>query len=71
MAIKTFNLDEEVYKQFSTHCKKNGISMSKRVENFLREEVNKINSKSIPKKIVENKTDNVKQGTNHTFSKYC
>jgi len=36
MAIKTFNVDQEVYKIFSTHCKNNGINMSKQVELFMR-----------------------------------
>jgi len=36
MAIKTFNVDEDVYKQFSGFCKDNGISMSKQVEFFMR-----------------------------------
>jgi len=29
MALKTFNIDGETYKEFSKHCKKNGISMRK------------------------------------------
>lgn len=71
MVIKTFNVDEEVYKQFSEHCKKHGISMSKRVENFLKEEVSKINNKvkkNVDKSVVETKS--ISPG-NHTFSKYC
>lgn len=71
MVIKTFNVDEEVYKQFSEHCKKNGISMSKRVENFLKEEVSKINNKvkkNVDKNVVETKP--ISPG-HHTFSKYC
>lgn len=44
MAIKTFNLDEILYKEFSKHCRKNGISMSKKIENFIREEMERINS---------------------------
>lgn len=72
MVIKTFNVDGEVYKQFSTHCKKNGISMSKRVENFLKEEVSKINSKVV-KKNMDKPTAEVKtiSPAHHTFSKYC
>jgi antitoxin component of RelBE/YafQ-DinJ toxin-antitoxin module len=35
MALKTFNLNEEVYKKFSEFCKENGISMSKQVEIFI------------------------------------
>lgn len=84
MVIKTFNIDEDVYKQFSTHCKKNGVSMSKRVENFIRDEVAKINAfvkMNNEKKIVSEKVKpivnkaEVAEGNGHsvkhTFSKYC
>ncbi len=70
MGIKTFNIDEETYKQFSTYCKKNGISMSKRVEHFIKEEVSKIKDKvhSVKKQIIERKDVPVEK---HTFSRYC
>jgi negative regulator of replication initiation len=82
MVIKTFNIDEEVYKQFSTHCKKNGVSMSKRVENFLREEMNKINAfvKAQNEKKAKIEAANLAKtqvttthttNSHHTFSKYC
>ncbi|MFH1425790.1 MAG: hypothetical protein ABIG28_03645 [archaeon] len=64
MALKTFNLDAEIYKQFSEHCKQNGISMSKKIENFIREEIEKI---SPPKKQAP-RTPAIR---NHSFSKYC
>ena len=35
MVLKTFNLNEQVYKKFSDFCKENGISMSKQVEIFI------------------------------------
>ncbi|MBM3231839.1 hypothetical protein FJZ21_00470 [Candidatus Pacearchaeota archaeon] len=66
MVIKTFNIDEEAYKQFSAHCKKNGISMSKRVENFIRSEITKVKGKND----VKNETVD-KKPLVHTFSKYC
>ncbi len=66
MSIKTFNIDEEVYKQFSAHCKKHGVSMSKRVENFIRSEVIKLKVKPEVKTEVADKKNVV-----HTFSKYC
>ena len=68
MALKTFNLDEQIYKQFSAHCKKHGISMSKKVENFIKEEVAKIKDK-MPMKKPEDKKE-IKPGL-HSFSKYC
>lgn len=42
MALKTFNIDEEIYDEFSKHCKKNGISMSKKIENFIKDEMKKL-----------------------------
>jgi len=35
MVLKTFNLDEDVYKKFSEFCKSHGISMSKQVNIFI------------------------------------
>ena len=62
--LKTFNLDEGIYKNFSEHCKKNGISMSKRVENFMKSELEKlrINTGNIEMK---------KANEEHSFKKYC
>jgi len=36
VVLKTFNLDEKVYKEFSKFCKENGISMSKQVNIFIQ-----------------------------------
>lgn len=36
MALKTFNIDESVYIQFSKICRETGMSMSKQVEMFMR-----------------------------------
>ncbi len=69
MGIKTFNVDDGVYKQFSEYCKKQGISMSKRVEHFIKEEIVKIKNRANSKKeIVEHKEVPVEK---HTFSRYC
>jgi len=81
MALKTFNVDHEVYKEFAEHCKKEGISMSKRVEKFISGEIKKIkqgtgmNDMSVAeekvKGFVEEKEDlSVKSGE-HSFMKYC
>lgn len=35
MVLKTFNVQEAVYKKFSNFCKGHGISMSKQVEMFM------------------------------------
>ncbi|MCB9362044.1 hypothetical protein H6504_01285 [Candidatus Woesearchaeota archaeon] len=39
MVIKTFNVDEEVYRKFSAYCKDLGLSMSKQVDMFMRTQV--------------------------------
>jgi len=36
MALKTFNVEESVYRKFSDFCRGNGISMSKQVEFFMK-----------------------------------
>ena len=35
MALKTFNVQEEIYSKFSNFCKGHGVSMSKQVEMFM------------------------------------
>ncbi|MGD9275678.1 MAG: hypothetical protein PVJ67_00735 [Candidatus Pacearchaeota archaeon] len=35
MVLKTFNLDEEVYKKFSEFCREHGMSMSKQINIFI------------------------------------
>jgi macrodomain Ter protein organizer (MatP/YcbG family) len=39
MALKTFNIDSEVYRKFSLRSRKYGVSMSKTIENFIRSQV--------------------------------
>jgi len=41
MVLKTFNVEETVYKQFAELCKNKGMSMSKQVEFFMRSIVEK------------------------------
>ena len=36
MAIKSFNVEEETYKKFSSFCKERGMSMSKQIEFFMK-----------------------------------
>lgn len=67
MALKTFNLDEEIYRQFSKHCKKEGLSMSKKVENFIRAEVERLKGFGGGKRGGAGK---VNEGE-HSFKKYC
>jgi len=39
MVLKTFNLEEDVYKKFSDFCKENGISMSKQINIFIQSQI--------------------------------
>ncbi len=39
MVLKTFNLEEDTYKQFSDFCKQNGMSMSKQVNIFIKAQI--------------------------------
>jgi len=68
MALKTFNLDQETYKQFSSHCKKNGISMSKKIDNFIKEELEKLKSTTQKSKYPPKKQPTPEE---HSFRKYC
>lgn len=71
MALKTFNLDEKTYKEYSDYCKKEGISMSKRVEQFIKAELE--NLKSNKSKNSKTKTESVQPISleGHSFAKYC
>ena len=68
MAIKTFNIDHETYKKFAEHCKQSGISMSKKVENFIRGEIDKIGKTVFQNERVNNPLVNQDE---HSFKKYC
>lgn len=39
MAVKTFNITEQVYKDFRAFCRENGLSMSRQVEIFMRAQI--------------------------------
>ncbi|MCU0642150.1 MAG: hypothetical protein MUF61_01040 [archaeon] len=75
MVLKTFNVDGKAYEEFSKHCKKNGISMSRRVENFIKEEMEKIKSESIERTEMPEtpKPEKIQKIENelHPLSKYC
>lgn len=71
MALKTFNLDEEVYKEFSKYCKKEGISMSRKVENFLRDELERLKGKGAKKSEAVKSIKEALKSEEHSFSKYC
>ena len=73
MALQTFNLDKEVYKAFSEHCKKHGISMSKKIENFIREELEQIRSggRINVKRFSKILEKHEMESQEHSFKKYC
>lgn len=68
MAIKTFNIDDKIHKIYSEHCKKEGISMSKKVENFIKQELESIKKKSElnPSQGIEDQ-----KRPADSFSKFC
>ena len=71
MGLKTFNVEEEVYKEYSKYCKEQGISMSKRVENFIRDEMHKIKSGKGPNKSDAKGLDKISNLSENSFRKYC
>lgn len=80
MALKTFNLDDKAYKAFAEYCKKEGISMSKKVDNFIRTELENMKAGSIKKEHKEKEAQKEKtietnphpiSAEQHSFSKYC
>jgi negative regulator of replication initiation len=70
MALKTFNVDDELYKRYSSHCKEHGISMSKQVEKFIREEIEKLNKNNNSFAKLEG-VDFAGKEKHHNMSKYC
>lgn len=72
MALKTFNIDGEVYKKFSDICKSNGISMSKQIEVFIKaqlEEKPKIREEYLKRLEAIRKGSFIKIGTFQDFEK--
>jgi hypothetical protein len=70
MAIKTFNIDEKTYKEYLELCKKEGISMSKKIDNFIRSELESLKKKHKPT-VHAHITTNPQSSTENSFSKYC
>ena len=76
MALKTFNVDAEIYRAFSDHCKREGISMSKKVEKFLKAELERLELNSKREKISasgekEPSPSHVQESEEHIMGKYC
>ncbi len=58
MVLKTFNVQENIYKKFSSYCKENGISMSKQISNFMASIV----EEPVAKKEYLEKLDRLRKG---------
>lgn len=78
MTLKTFNLDDKAYKAFAEYCKKEGISMSRKVDNFIRAELENMKAGAIKKEHKEvHKEKSIETNAHpisaeqHSFSKYC
>jgi len=59
MVLKTFNIEEEAYQQFSEFCKENGISMSQQINLFIKAQI------ALEPKVREEylrKLDNIRKG---------
>ncbi len=39
MVLKTFNLNEDIYRKFAQFCKENGISMSNQINTFISAQI--------------------------------
>ncbi len=59
MVLKTFNVDEATYKQFSALCKAHGISMSKQIQMFME---SVISNEPEAKQEYLDKLENIKKG---------
>jgi negative regulator of replication initiation len=72
MALKTFNLDEDSYKKYSSHCKEKGISMSKQIDKFIRQEIARIAEMPVKDVAEVPKSSKVDiQKDHHSMVKYC
>lgn len=74
MALKTFNIDAEIYEEFSKHCKSEGISMSKKVEKFIASEIKNLKSgnERMKDKVEEERMRRKADLMNgHPLGKYC
>lgn len=71
MALKTFNLDEESYKKYSSHCKSKGVSMSKQIDTFIRQEIAKLAEMSVKDVSVPATVKSEVQKHHNSMMKYC
>jgi len=72
MVLKTFNLDEVVYRNFAQFCKENGISMSKQINIFLKAQIEsepKVRKEYLKKLELIRKGRFINIGTHENFEK--
>jgi len=69
MVIKSFNIDSETYSQFSEICRERGHSMSKKVENFIKEELERMKGNFKTERL--SATEKIPEKSNHPMHKYC
>ncbi len=71
MAIRSFNINEKIYEKYKKKCKEEGISMSKRVENFIRRELESEMGDEGKKGKKDKGDESHLEGEEHTFQRYC
>ncbi len=72
MVIKTFNLEEDVYKKFADFCKEHGFSMSKQINLFIKAQIEtelKVREKYLQKLDAIRKERFIKVGNIEDFKK--
>lgn len=72
MVLKTFNVQENTYKKFSSFCKNNGISMSKQIDFFMKsivEDEPKVKKEYLKKLEVLRKQKSIYIGSMEDFRK--
>ena len=64
---------QTIYGEYSKFCRKEGISMSKRIENFIKKEMERIKTNLVSKEILKTVSKETKEidVSSHSFSKYC
>jgi len=71
MVIKTFNINEKIHKDYSEYCKREGISMSKKIENFIKQELESLKKKQTHQHKSEQEHEAVSSSQENSFSKFC
>ena len=65
MGLKTFSIDDEIHAKFRDFCQENGMSMSKKIERFMKEETGEKIRENAERRKEDKKIDE------HPLGKYC